>query len=82
VSAADVIEISRALGRVEQHLIQQDQCLAQLASDVAQLRAKMDSDIADLKDRPTRRAIAFGRWAGGIVATIIAGIGVLFLRRK
>ncbi len=64
MSADDMlVEMSRALGRIEARLDGQDQVLADLKADVQQLKAN-----------PGRRWKAVGKWVATVAGTVAAAI--------
>jgi hypothetical protein len=78
MSAGEVHELSRSLGRIEETLRRQDEMMIELRAEVQVLR----SEVADLRGRPARTWNTIGKYIASIAATIAAGLALLFLRKK
>jgi len=88
-----LIEMSRALGRIESRLDGQDrilgelkdsgEVLVQLTSDFAahvQADVKTSADVKELVDRPVRQRRALIKWGSGLAATVISALLILVIK--
>jgi len=88
-----LIDMSRALGRIESRLDGQDRilgelqvgskALVQLTNDFAahvQADARTAGDVSELVDRPIRRRRAALKWGSGLAATAISAFLVLVIK--